>query len=56
MLVSMLPPGMLLQALEHDEWIYKDPNGNMQGPFSRSDILDWTEQGMSGFRRFACLC
>jgi hypothetical protein len=45
LLQSLLPPGMVVQALEHDQWLYKDPSGNQQGPFSRSDILDWAEQG-----------
>lgn len=44
-LQSLLPPGMVVQALEHDQWLYKDPSGNQQGPFNRTDILDWAEQG-----------
>ena len=24
-----------------DEWVYKDPQGVVQGPFARQDIVDW---------------
>lgn len=24
-----------------DEWCYKDPQGVVQGPFARQDIIDW---------------
>jgi len=44
-LQSLLPAGMVLQALELDQWLYTDPNGNQQGPFTRTDILDWAESG-----------
>lgn len=27
------------------EWIYLDPQGNLQGPFSRVDMLEWHGSG-----------
>ena len=23
------------------EWVYRDPQGELQGPFSQEDIIDW---------------
>ncbi|KAF8061160.1 VAMP713 [Scenedesmus sp. PABB004] len=43
-----LPPGMPLAALEADTWVYRDPQGAEQGPFCRSDILDWFEAAYFG--------
>ena len=28
-----------------DTWVYRDPNWEVQGPFSKADILDWYEGG-----------
>ena len=28
-----------------DAWVYRDPNWEVQGPFSKADILDWFEGG-----------
>ncbi|KAL3142989.1 kinesin-like protein [Trebouxia sp. C0009 RCD-2024] len=28
-----------------DTWVYRDPNWEVQGPFSKADILDWFEGG-----------
>ncbi len=28
-----------------DAWVYRDPNWQVQGPFSKADILDWFEGG-----------
>jgi len=28
-----------------DAWTYKDPQGDVQGPFTRADICDWYEGG-----------
>jgi hypothetical protein len=44
-LLELLPPGMSYDALVHDQWLYRDPQGQQQGPFPRSDILDWAESG-----------
>jgi hypothetical protein len=27
-----------------DEWLYEDPQGNLQGPFPKNDILEWFDQ------------
>lgn len=31
-----------------DEWCYKDPQGVVQGPFARQDIIDWCVDGVGG--------
>ena len=31
--------------LEADSWVYKDPNGQVQGPFSKQEVLAWWEEG-----------
>jgi hypothetical protein len=28
-----------------DQWMYRDPQGNMQGPFTKQDLIDWFEAG-----------
>lgn len=28
-----------------DSWKYRDPQGNVQGPFSRAEIIEWSEAG-----------
>lgn len=33
------------QAFAADQWVYKDPQGVIQGPFSRAEILDWHSAG-----------
>eukprot|EP00891_Asterochloris_glomerata_P008921 jgi/Astpho2/8921/fgenesh1_pg.00133_%23_4_t len=35
------PPAAGAPLILSDAWVYKDPNGQLQGPFSKSDILDW---------------
>ena len=32
-------------ANQPDQWLYRDPQGVMQGPFSKSDIVEWFESG-----------
>ena len=27
------------------EWLYLDPQGNLQGPFSRQDMMEWHGSG-----------
>ena len=27
------------------EWLYLDPHGNLQGPFTRVDMLEWYASG-----------
>ncbi|CAG9462884.1 unnamed protein product [Pedinophyceae sp. YPF-701] len=44
-----LPPGMAMMtpppgALDA-QWVYRDPQGMIQGPFSRAEMLDWFHQG-----------
>jgi hypothetical protein len=44
------PPGsspfiITPQAYAADAWLYKDPQGQVQGPFTRIDILDWYQSG-----------
>lgn len=31
----------LVEQPPADEWCYKDPQGVVQGPFARQDIIDW---------------
>ena len=31
--------------LEADSWVYKDPNGQVQGPFSKQEVLAWWDEG-----------
>merc|ERR1719322_1047172 len=33
------------QQQEETVWFYLDPQGNRQGPFSNSDMLDWFNAG-----------
>ncbi len=37
-----------LVAEPADEWCYKDPQGVVQGPFARQDIIDWCVRGRGG--------
>ena len=42
------PPGATAVQQEQvgeDAWSYKDPQGDVQGPFTRADICDWYEGG-----------
>ncbi|MEW5306414.1 MAG: hypothetical protein WDW36_008879 [Sanguina aurantia] len=32
-------------AFLNDLWLYRDPKGDVQGPFTKVDILDWFEAG-----------
>ncbi|KIY95747.1 hypothetical protein MNEG_12216 [Monoraphidium neglectum] len=36
--------GVSLAALAADQWLYQDPQGNVQGPFPRADIVEWFTQ------------
>ncbi|KAJ9515891.1 hypothetical protein QJQ45_016933, partial [Haematococcus lacustris] len=36
---------MSVEAYLADAWLYKDPQGEVQGPFSRADILEWHSSG-----------
>lgn len=33
------------EELEADSWVYKDPLGQVQGPFSKQEVLAWWEEG-----------
>lgn len=33
------------EELEADSWVYKDPVGQVQGPFSKQEVLAWWEEG-----------
>lgn len=43
------PPGIgmppLPEAAYIAKWEYRDPQGQLQGPFTREDLLEWYEQG-----------
>lgn len=38
-------PFVSQQAFAADQWVYKDPQGVTQGPFTRVEILDWHSAG-----------
>ena len=38
-------PIMLPPSLPEPMWIYKDPHGNIQGPFNPAEMLQWFEAG-----------
>ena len=33
------------EAFRRDAWLYRDPQGVIQGPFGTLDIMDWFEAG-----------
>eukprot|EP00803_Ostreobium_quekettii_P005659 evm.model.scf_609.1 EVM.evm.TU.scf_609.1 scf_609:7106-12999(+) len=37
--------GISKEQLEADQWMYQDPDGNLQGPFGKEDLLNWWEEG-----------
>ncbi|CAD7702039.1 unnamed protein product [Ostreobium quekettii] len=37
--------GISKEHLEADQWMYQDPDGNLQGPFGKEDLLNWWEEG-----------
>ena len=40
------PPTPAVAAVPADvEWLYLDPQGNLQGPFSRVDMQEWHSSG-----------
>ena len=42
---SIGPSSSALHEPLQDTWVYRDPNWEVQGPFSKADILDWFEGG-----------
>ena len=42
---SILPAVHAPHEHLQDTWVYRDPNWEVQGPFSKADILDWYEGG-----------
>eukprot|EP00198_Chlamydomonas_reinhardtii_P002982 XP_001692318.1 predicted protein [Chlamydomonas reinhardtii] len=46
------PPGLPTfinhELFVQDKWVYKDPQGQTQGPFGRSDIMEWLQFGYFG--------
>ncbi len=40
------PPNLFSPAsYDADKWVYKDPQGVVQGPFTQADIREWQSQG-----------
>ncbi|CAD7699494.1 unnamed protein product, partial [Ostreobium quekettii] len=37
--------GISKEDIDTDQWMYQDPDGNVQGPFGKEDILNWWEEG-----------
>ena len=42
---SVAPEPSISSEHVQDAWVYRDPNWQVQGPFSKADILDWFEGG-----------
>jgi len=42
---SQAPTTVSPAAFAADRWVYRDPQGDVQGPFTKVDILDWFEAG-----------
>ena len=38
-------PWMPAHVFVADQWVYRDPQGVVQGPFTKVDILDWFDGG-----------
>lgn len=57
---AVAPPPVNPNAFLSDLWLYRDPKGDVQGPFTKVDILDWFEAGFFpqvGFVKLThCLC
>eukprot|EP00201_Polytomella_parva_P009692 CAMPEP_0175058514 /NCGR_PEP_ID=MMETSP0052_2-20121109/11888_1 /TAXON_ID=51329 ORGANISM="Polytomella parva, Strain SAG 63-3" /NCGR_SAMPLE_ID=MMETSP0052_2 /ASSEMBLY_ACC=CAM_ASM_000194 /LENGTH=759 /DNA_ID=CAMNT_0016323899 /DNA_START=17 /DNA_END=2292 /DNA_ORIENTATION=- len=43
--VASFPSTLVQSFATCDAWLYKDPKGRLQGPFTKVDILDWFEAG-----------
>lgn len=37
--------GVSSMELEADSWVYKDPAGVIQGPYTKEEVLDWWQEG-----------
>ncbi|KAJ3295147.1 hypothetical protein HK104_002957 [Borealophlyctis nickersoniae] len=43
--ISIPPPGMAPPPFVPPKWLYKDPAGNVQGPFAHSQMHEWHKLG-----------
>lgn len=39
------PPNLAPPPMTQDQWFYEDPQGQMQGPFSSTEMADWFKAG-----------
>lgn len=37
--------GLSLEEIDSDMWMYRDPEGNVQGPFGKNELMGWWEEG-----------